>query len=64
MPSPANTPAQSFDDHVADVLALVADRRPALSPRVPARLRHVGRPHLTLVPPLPGRAAEDREARR
>ncbi|MER6120623.1 hypothetical protein [Streptomyces sp. NPDC001743] len=63
MPSTANTPAQSFDDHVADVLALVADRRPALSPRVPSRPRHARRPHLTLVPPLPGRAAEDSEAR-
>jgi len=64
MLSPANTPAQSFDDHVADVLALVADRRPSLSPRVPTRPRPAGRPHLTLVPPLPGRAAEDHEARR
>ncbi|MFB7865630.1 MULTISPECIES: hypothetical protein [Streptomyces] len=64
MPSPANTPAQSFDDHVADVLALVADRRPALSPRVSPRPRHIGRPHLTLVPPLSGRAADDREAHR
>ncbi|MFI6112661.1 hypothetical protein [Kitasatospora sp. NPDC051164] len=64
MPSPANTPAQSFDDHVADVLALVADRQPALSPRVPAHPWPAGRPHLMLVPPLTGRAAENREARR
>lgn len=51
----------SFDDHVAQALALVADQRPA---RSPLPLDRPQRPDLARVIPLPNRATGARRTRR